>query len=108
MTRRPRLQPVRPEAVQLLVASLGEPDALGERATVYAPGNTVQATVTPISAEQAVRAGLTGNVTRLRVRFEAGQMILPGDRLRLRGKDWAVITPEVRVSYSVAVVEEVP
>ncbi|MBB5363089.1 hypothetical protein [Deinococcus humi] len=108
MTRRPRLNPVQPEAVLLLAASLGAPDALGERQTTYQEGPTVLATVTPISAEQAVRAGLTQGVTRLRVRLAAGQFIAPGDRLRLRGGDWNVVTADVRVSYTVAIVEEVP
>lgn len=95
------------EAVTRLVLVQGPPDRLGERTASYQPGEVLQATLTPVTAEQAVRAGLTTTVTRLYVRARPAVVLAPGDRLLVRGSPWKVVNAAVRQSYTTAMIEKV-
>lgn len=96
-----------PEFVTLLVRTTTA-GRLGEGSATYAPGETVRARVSPITAEQATRAGLSTTVTRLRIRFVPTRPVAVGDRYQLRGRTWEAISVEGRTSYAAALVEARP
>lgn len=91
----------------LLTATPGAVGALGSRTETYTPGATHRALVTPLTAEQAVKAGLTTTVNRWRVRLPRGVLTVPNDRLRFRGKDWKALTVSLYQGYTLVVVEGV-
>lgn len=103
----PRLKKVQREEVTLLTATPGPPGPLKERTVTYAPGATWRALVTPLTAEQAVKAGLTTAVNRWRVRLPRGVVVVPDNRLRFRGKDWKALSVVAYQSYTLVVVEGV-
>ena len=97
----------RDEAVTLLVQVPGQKGRLGGEVgpSTYTPGETYQALVTNLGAEQAVKLGLSATGQRWRVRLPAGVLVVPGDRLRFRGKDWKAALVEVRTSYTKVIAE---
>ncbi|MHA0043479.1 hypothetical protein [Deinococcus sp. PEB2-63] len=103
-----QLRRTEPEPVVPLIATPGSTGPLGARPPSWTPGPAVQARVTPVTDEQATRAGLTSSITRLRLRFVPPRLIEIHDRWELRGHTWKVVSCEVRTSYSTAIVERVP
>lgn len=99
----------RDEAVTLLVQVPGQKGRLGGEVSppTYTPGETHTALVTNLGAEQALKLGLAGTGQRWRVRLPAGVLVVPGDRLRFRGRDWKVALVEVRKSYTKVIAEVV-
>lgn len=104
---RPRLGRVPPEEVTLLQRVEGPPGELGESTVTYVAGPAHEALVTPLTAEQAVKAGLTTHVARWRVRLPGGLVLTPGDRLRFRGRDWVAVTVALYRSYTRVIAEGV-
>lgn len=96
------------EEVLLLVLTLGPTGPLGGKGTPsYSPGATLSGLVTPLGAQEAVKLGLSTTATRWRVRLPAGTHVAPGDRLRLRGRDWKAAQVDERASYTRVIAEEV-
>lgn len=98
----------RDEDVTLLIASTGATGPLGGKGQPnYSPGATHQALVTALGAAEAIRLGLTATAEQFRVRLPAGVTLVPGDRLRFRGRDWKAVQVSVRTSYTRVIVEGV-
>lgn len=99
----------RDEDVTLLVQVPGQKGRLGGEVSppTYTPGETHKALVTNLGAAEAVKLGLSATTQRWRVRLPAGVVVVIGDRLRFRGKDWKAALVEVRTSYTKVIAEEV-